>query len=202
MSDPLAETLRRLAEDLDGAGASWALIGGLAVSVRTEPRFTRDVDVAVAAPDDATAESIGAQLVRAGYAVVWELEQKEAGRLAGLRLVPPGGSAQGVVVDLLFASSGLEPEIAAQAEPLEVVAGLSVPVAPAGHLIALKLLARDDERRPQDTQDLKALLGVATRDELDAARDAVARIEDRGFARGRDLRGDLQALLERGGERA
>ncbi len=29
-----------------------ALVGGVAVSVRTEPRFTRDVDLAVAVPDD------------------------------------------------------------------------------------------------------------------------------------------------------
>jgi len=33
-----------------------ALVGGLAVSARTEPRFTRDLDVAVAVPDDAGAE--------------------------------------------------------------------------------------------------------------------------------------------------
>lgn len=39
--------LRRIASDLDLRQAEWALIGGFAVSARAEPRFTRDVDVAV-----------------------------------------------------------------------------------------------------------------------------------------------------------
>ena len=34
-----------------------ALIGGLAVSARTEPRFTRDADLAVAVTSDAEAEA-------------------------------------------------------------------------------------------------------------------------------------------------
>jgi hypothetical protein len=33
------------------------LVGGLAVSVRTEPRFTRDVDLVVAISDDHAAEA-------------------------------------------------------------------------------------------------------------------------------------------------
>lgn len=53
---PLLEALRAIARDLDREGARWALVGGLAVSARTEPRFTRDLDVAVAVPDDGAAE--------------------------------------------------------------------------------------------------------------------------------------------------
>ena len=34
-----------------------ALVGGIAVSTRTEPRFTRDLDFAVAVADDAAAET-------------------------------------------------------------------------------------------------------------------------------------------------
>jgi hypothetical protein len=64
----------------------------------------------------------------------------------------------GGVVDLLFASSGIEPEIAAAADALDVVPGLAVPTARMGHLIALKVLARDDRTRPQDRVDLPALL--------------------------------------------
>lgn len=44
----LAEALVQLQADLLDIGARWALIGGLAVSGRTEPRTTRDIDVAVA----------------------------------------------------------------------------------------------------------------------------------------------------------
>jgi hypothetical protein len=41
-------TLRDVVSDLDGLDVGWALVGGLAVSARAEPRTTRDVDVAVA----------------------------------------------------------------------------------------------------------------------------------------------------------
>lgn len=36
----------------------FALVGGLAVSARTEPRFTRDADLAVALASDAEAEAL------------------------------------------------------------------------------------------------------------------------------------------------
>jgi hypothetical protein len=39
-------------------GKRFALVGGLAVSVRAEVRFTRDVDLAVAVSSDAEAESL------------------------------------------------------------------------------------------------------------------------------------------------
>jgi hypothetical protein len=39
----------------------------------------------------------------------------------------------------------------------EIVPGLSQPSATTGHLIAPKLLARDDQTRPQDFMDLRAL---------------------------------------------
>jgi predicted nucleotidyltransferase len=109
-------------------------VGGFAVSVRTEPRFTRDIDLVVAVPDDATAE--------------------------------------------------------------ELLPGVIVPVATVGHLIALKLLARDDRVRPQDAGDLRSLLAVADQADMNFARDAVAMIETRGFARGRELSSDLEALRQ------
>jgi hypothetical protein len=40
------------------ARISWAMLGGLAVSIRTEPRFTRDVDLAVAVAADDEAERL------------------------------------------------------------------------------------------------------------------------------------------------
>lgn len=38
--------IERASRDLATLERGWALVGGLAVSVRTEPRFTRDVDLA------------------------------------------------------------------------------------------------------------------------------------------------------------
>lgn len=44
----LFETLAQILSRLEEQGAGMALLGGLAVSTWTEPRFTRDVDLAVA----------------------------------------------------------------------------------------------------------------------------------------------------------
>lgn len=76
----------------------------------------------------------------------------------------------------------------------EVVPGLRLPIATTGHLIALKLLARDDLERPQDLADLRALRQVATSADYQAAREAVGLISSRGFARGRDLTAALEDL--------
>ena len=160
----LEAALRRIASDLRRHHRRWALVGGFAVSARAEPRFTRDIDAAVVVENDADAEGLVRALVRAliadGYELLAAVEQDETGRLATVRLSsPPGGE---VVVDLLFASSGIEPEIARSAEPTEIVPGLTLPIATTGHLIALKLLARDDQSRPQDLADLRARAGRRT----------------------------------------
>jgi len=189
----LESALRQLVADLDAAGAHWAIVGGLAVSARAEPRTTRDVDAAVAVDSDAAAEQLVHILSAAGYRVRSVVEHATAGRLATARLVRPPGTAP--VVDLLFASSGIEGEVVAHAQRLEILPSLIVPVASVGHLLALKVLARDDRSRPQDWDDIRALLGVATAADLDAARAAVALIEARGYARGRPLPQQLEAAV-------
>lgn len=183
----LEAALATLLRDLARHRIDVALVGGLAVSARAEPRLTRDVDLAVAVAGDDEAEQLVQALLTAGYATVAILEHETKRRLATVRVCLPGESARGVVGDLLFASSGIEPIVVTEAEPLEVFSGLVVPVARVGHLIALKLLSRDDHTRPQDVVDLRALFQVVTEPELERAREAVRRIEEGGFARGRDL---------------
>jgi predicted nucleotidyltransferase len=183
--NPVEAALRGIAEDLGAAGKRWALIGGLAVSARAEPRTTRDVDVAVAVASDAEAEALVYRLQGAGYRILQTLEQTTFHRLSTVRLSPRRGG--GAIVDLLFASSGIEPEIVEAAEPLEIVEGISVPVARLGHLLALKVLARDDRRRPQDWDDIRALLVEATPADVAQARDALKLITDRGFHRDKAL---------------
>lgn len=106
MTTPIVESLRRLVHDCDALHLRWALIGGLAVSARAEPRFTRDVDVCVVVDDDAAAEATVRQLCGLGYVVDSLVEHRYVARLATVRLWPP--LRDGVVVDLLFASSGIE----------------------------------------------------------------------------------------------
>lgn len=98
-------------------------------------------------------------------------------------------------VDLLFASSGIEPEIVNSAEEIELLDGISLAVATRAHLIALKVLARDDRHRPQDWDDLRALLTDASEPELNEVRNALRLIELRGFNRGRDLSADLSRTI-------
>ncbi len=167
------------------------------MSVRSEPRTTRDVDVAIAVSNDEEAEGILRELVRQGYRSLGGVEQTDTGRLATMRLVPPEGGPLGAVVDLLFATSGIEPDICASADSLEVLEGVVAPVARIGHLIAMKLLSRDDDHRPQDIIDLHALIGVAGDDDIQLATEAVHEIEGRGFARGRDLKAALQNAIGR-----
>ncbi len=50
--------LRRAVADLNAVKARWALVGGLAVSARTIPRFTKDLDFAVAVASDGEAEDV------------------------------------------------------------------------------------------------------------------------------------------------
>ncbi len=133
-------------------------------------------------------------LLQAGYSVVAAAEHTERARLATMRLQPPIGGA--AIVDLLFASSGIEPEIAASAVELEILPGLIAPVASLGHLIAMKVLSRDDRRRPQDWDDLRALTALAKQDDLEQARAALELIEARGYARDRKLVEAFDALLE------
>lgn len=193
------ENLRVLADvarELSSFGKPWALVGGLAVSARTEPRFTRDIDVAISVDDDAEAEALVRDLTARSYRLSASVEKDAVARLATARMIPPGREPDEAVVDLPFASSGIEPEISAEADHLEILPGVEVPVAKAGHLLALKLLSRDDATRPQDALDIRALPASLDAEELARARAAATIIERRGFARGRDLSSSLAELLD------
>ena len=193
---PLEQSLSRIAHDLRGRGQRFAVVGGLAVSARAEPRLTRDADLVVVAPDDASVEQLVRDLGEGGYEMKLLVEEEATGRIATVRLAHPLDA--GVVVDLLFASSGIEDEIVAHAEELQLTAELALPVGTAGHLIATKLLARDDRHRPADADDLRALAEVADDVDWSVAADAVALIAERGYSRGRDLDAALRELRTSG----
>lgn len=191
--NPLEVLLGQIATLLENRQQAWALIGGLAVSVRSEPRFTRDLDIAVAVADDRSAEGLVHSLSAAGFRAVATVEQDAPQRLSTARLVPLGERPHGLMLDLLFASSGIEAEICAEAEMLHVFQHCVIPVARVHHLIVLKALARDDRTRPQDAADLRHLIAVATEADLMAACDAARLIEMRGFNRSRNL---VEAVMQ------
>lgn len=184
----LAQTLRAIIGILPHE-RPFALVGGLAVSARAEPRFTRDIDLAIGVTGDGDAEAV-VYALRERFSLVAAIEHTTARRLATVRLRE---SPRAPIVDLLFASCGIEAEVAAEATRLDIL-GATVPVATTGHLIAMKLVSRDAKRRPRDQQDLVDLAAVASEVEWDRATRSIAVIAQRGFSRGRDLAAGLAEI--------
>ena len=195
MAEPLRlnDAFRLTAKHLSRAGVDFAVIGGLAVAARSEPRFTRDIDFAVLAKNDPEAEKLVNFLLRSGYELKAALERTGLSRLSTVRLFR--SEEPRILVDLLFSSSGIEPEVVLGATPLEIL-GEIVKVATVGHLIAMKLFSHDDVRRPQDRVDLAQLLLVTREEDLAVASEALSLIEDRGFHQGRDLKTEFRALID------
>ena len=192
----LDRALRQVVNDLRRSGVDFALVGGLAVTIRGHERLTRDVDIAVAISGDEQAESLIHGLIVRGYLLETLLEHTATERLATARFSAPPRARTTALIDILFASTGIEPEIVRDADVVEVRPGIKVKVARLADLIAMKVLSRDDQARPQDQQDLLALLGEASSADLRAARRSLRLIEGRGFHRRRRLLVDLDRALK------
>jgi hypothetical protein len=189
-SASLLEGLRLLVADLRAEQRRFALVGGIAVAVRGEPRFTRDVDVCVAATDDRDLESLVFALRARGYEVAALVEQEATGRLATARLL----SSSGLITDLLGASCGIEAEVVERAGLVDIAGAGAVPVARPEELLAMKVLSMTDSR-PQDRMDAVGLLKLNPDLDLRAVRGNLRLIDARGFSRGRDLEQLLGELL-------
>jgi hypothetical protein len=120
---------------------------------------------------------------------------RKDGGLFGVRLVSPAldaGDDTMAIVDVLTGCSGVEPEIVAAAEIQEAMPRVFIPVARAGHLVALKVLAG----RPQDQEDVRILLREIDAKELQSARQTLMMIEERGFNEEKDLLAELGKLMD------
>jgi hypothetical protein len=188
--DP-AGALRQVAAELTRLRVPFAVVGGLGVSVRAEVRFTRDVDVAVDVSDDAGVESLVRELRTARYEIIALVEHEDAKRIATVRLRSPSG----ITVDLLTASSGIEPEIVAQAGLVTIEDIGEVPVAVAEDLLATKVLSMD-ERRLQDRIDAIRLVEVNPNLDGERVRGDLRLIEQRGYSRSQDLAAKLRDVIE------
>jgi hypothetical protein len=184
------EVLGDAASHLRRLEVPFALVGGLAVAARGEVRFTQDVDLAVVRPDDAAVEKLVRDMAANGFVPVVLLEQESVGRIATVRL----RSRSGVVVDLLAASCGIEPEIVERASTLEVEGAGTIPVAQVEELLAMKVLSMRP-KRPHDVTDAKGLLATNPSIDLGLVRRLLATIRERGFDRGEDLEAKLEGLL-------
>ena len=160
-----------------------------------------DAGIAAWSAEDGRVIAFHVMRERPNEAVSAVIEQEAVNRLATVRLDAPHDVDTAAVVDLLFASSGIEPELAHDADLLEVLPGVTLPVACVAHLIVLKLLARA-LARPQGEVDLVVLLDAADEEDLRIARRLAQLVVERGYHRGRDLVAELEsaaASLDPGG---
>jgi len=192
----LPELLTRAVVDLEDSGVQFAVVGGLAVGVYAEPRFTKDIDFAISSMSDADAEQLTASMFRRGYQLVSQLENKPDRRLRAVRLKLRSDD-NCPLVDLLFDASGIESEAVEYAEVTEVFPGVAAPVARPAELIAMKMLASDNKRRHFDHRDMAVLLDLANAETANIVRQRLELITDRGLNRGRDLVAEFDELLTR-----
>lgn len=135
-------------------GIDWVIVGGVATRAYMPERVTKDLDILVRRGDEQNAL---AQLQNAGYQVVSE----EAA--SGYRLLSP----QGVEVDLIDSEQAWLDE--AMSRPDIDPAGY--PVLSFPYLILTKM----NTGRSQDLGNVATMLGWANDEQLQAARDVVAR---------------------------
>jgi hypothetical protein len=183
LNDPLQITLADAVELLKRHQISYALVGGMAASLRGQPRVTADVDMVILA-DVSQALSLAGTLEASKFqplfADVAEVVERSF-------ILPLRHRATSVKLDLALGLSGFEQQAVARAEALEV-AGSTVFVVTAEDLLIMKVLAG----RPQDEKDARAIVTAQERhldwDYCHAVAKAL------GEALGQDLVRSLNAL--------
>jgi hypothetical protein len=178
-SDTKERPLRLVAELLDRAGVSYALIGGVAIQIRTtEPRTTLDIDLAVPRFDDIPR----AALLAAGFDHAGRHEHSDNWR------APPAGPG-GVRTAVQFSAEDVGiADAVARAELTDLAAGLRMRVATPADLIVLKLAAAAEPRRRPSKRQHDLADVVALMEEYPELRTPET------LARLRDVRRSLQAL--------
>jgi hypothetical protein len=101
----LAAVLQDMANELTRLGFRFALVGGLAVSIRGQPRFTNDADLAVAVGADAEAERLSRELQSRGYQLLAQLEHRDTalrGHLIAMKVLSASDKRPLDRADLLY----------------------------------------------------------------------------------------------------
>jgi hypothetical protein len=188
MDEPLQTTLVDAVNYLETEGVAYALIGGLAVSLRGQPRLTADVDMVILAD---VQRSLA--LVRGLEATSFKpLFDDVAEVVERAYILPLRHRSTNVKVDLALGVSGFERQVLARAERL-VLAGTSIAVATAEDLLIMKILAG----RPQDDQDVEGLM-IAQGRNLDWSY-CLNLAEQLGQALGQDLATRVSSLRVKSG---
>jgi hypothetical protein len=183
VNEPLRITLADAVGFLNAQSVPYALIGGLATSLRGRPRATVDVDLVIVVEMDRVVALIAA-LDQTNFRALFD-DAAEVAQQA--LLLPLRHKITKVKVDLAIGLSGFERQAVARAEQLEM-GGELVSVATAEDLVLMKVLAG----RPQDEQDLVGLV-IAQQSNIDWEY-CLSVAADLGEAVGQDLTTRVRAL--------
>lgn len=141
--------LKETAEFLASQEIDFAIIGGIAVAVRGEPRATLDVD-AVLKCDVERALALLQTLHSAPVAPFFDGVEEIV--RTGL-LLPLEHKDTGIRIDLSIGMSGFDQQVVANASSWSID-GQNIPVASAEYLVVMKQLAA----RPRDLDDIEGIL--------------------------------------------
>ena len=149
MNQALRLTLRDIAAFLRSEKLPFAVIGGIAVGLRGEPRFTADVDLVIGADVDRALSFLRA--VEGSSFVPLFADVSEV--VASAFIIPLRHRKTGIKVDLAIGLTGFERQLLERAENLPL-GGVQLPVATAEDLLLMKVLAD----RPRDAEDARRIV--------------------------------------------
>ena len=151
MEAALWPTLADAVSLLAARGLRSALIGGLAVSLRGQPRMTVDVDLVVLATVDEALRLV-ADLATTPFDPLFPGVEEV---VAKAFILPLRHRQTLIRVDLAIGMSGFEQEAVARATPI-MIGAASIPVVSIEDLLVMKALAG----RPQDDEDIRGLVAA------------------------------------------
>ena len=155
MGSPLSDVtalLAALTSELDRRGLRFMLIGGQAILLHGQARFTADVDVTLDAGPAALGELRAACEALRLTPVAPASETLEA-FVQRTFVLPAHHTVTGMRVDFIFSTTTYEAEAVARAQRVSV-GGTSVPFATAEDLVIHKLFAS----RPRDLEDVEGIV--------------------------------------------
>src|SRR5215470_7530168 len=141
----LDDALLTLSSWLTDNGIGHMVIGGFAVTVWGEPRFTRDLDVTISVPADEFAQTVNR--ISSRFA---SLSQDPIKFATETRVLPI--MVESVPVDLIFAALPYEEDAIARAHRIQLRNG-AVPVCSPEDLILHKIVSQ----RPRDHEDIEGV---------------------------------------------
>ena len=166
--DPLARALAALSGWLAATQVPYALIGGIAVSLQADPRYTQDID-AVVWTDDSSWPELVASAVRFGIRARVDDVLAFAARSRVLLLVHESG----VPLDVSCGALPFEQVLVESAVVLDA-GGFLVRVARPADLLVMKAVAG----RPRDHADIESLLRADPELDVGAARRVIVEFAD------------------------